>query len=613
MTTTDERERSVDELALARAALDKGEPKHALHHLANVLVDRPSDETVNLLLEKAAHGIDVVQLFKDDHSLGGALARAWAQQRAGDPAAFITLAQAVEQFSDRGYENLLATWLAAHRAAGRPLPKEATFACMRAMVLACRSTVGLNRLLPGEQELLRGYGAVAQELAKDPASLEREPMGPSSVSGVLRRLGAYDEALAVAGSGTHLRAMARGLAHRAAGQGAESARAFEEAHALEKDETYLIEQARGHYVAGDFVRARQLLATANVQSDPESDALRALVGAEPQRDRVETLDRIRRKSAGVLDVPELHDATANLMRQVLAQRVAWESVVAAVSGWESPSCRLALAIATANSTEIGRAPYTQDSGQLDFDPLVEARQVGLRSWMRVGRHVAQALGPPPEYLWHALRPVHMTSGGLPELWEAARAAAKPLKAHDALLLVAAMVHPEVAVVRPGLPDSLLRYQTCAALVMAALDTPWSGPKGDTLSALVLGPVDWASCAAVVATAELARRDPDCCRQARALLIRAVPTLLPHSAEPRAGALTTALMTLPGVAQSVREELEAWHKKVFTESEPGAEKPAPSQRAELQTAQPEKARSWAHVVALGATLLAMLAWWLLHSV
>ena len=67
------------------------------------------------------------------------------------------------------------------------------------------------------------------------------------------------------------------------------------------------------------------------------------------------------------------------MRQVAEQGIAWESVTAAVSGWEPPSCRLALGLAVTRGGDVRKAPYELSiPAEVGFDAM--ASEHAFKLW-----------------------------------------------------------------------------------------------------------------------------------------------------------------------------------------------------------------------------------------
>jgi hypothetical protein len=108
------------------------------------------------------------------------------------------------------------------------------------------------------------------------------------------------------------------------------------------------------------------------------------------------------------------------------------------------------------------------------------------------------------------------------------------------------------------------YQIACASALTSLPTR----EGlSALEAIVFGPVDWASGAAVVALGEWVRLEPAVALPGRALLIAAVDDLLPHTCEPRFWPLIGAFEQLPGVPPWCNERLKAWLREMYPPEEP----------------------------------------------
>lgn len=548
---------TLEDLAIADRALRAHDLPHALSHLARAFVVAPGDERLHALLETAAQRADLLAVLPDDHFVGTELIRAWSLRRAGRVSeAVALLAQAVVVESDRGFETVLASWLSAASAGGVALTPAACVEAARALVAANGSTIGFHSLAEGEAALLRGYGDLALALLPfgDACPEVRPP-----IAGTLRRVGRLAESRAVAaeaaGAGDRGGSIQLGLALRAAGEGAAAAEIFARLRAdAPDDEALTTEEARSHFAAGDEARA---LATLRFMPALHSEA-RALAqrceagGAEA--DRLALLDRLHEDAVRpTIGTP--FDATANLLAGGEAARGGGVKTVA-VSGWESPSNRLLVALSAAGTNDVAAVAYSLKSDDR-FDPVTPRRGRGPTLWERRGDVVVQALPAPPEAVRRAVAGVAAAGPSLPELWPAARALATSGAAPSRTDLVAALVHaPTDEAWRATLPAALYRYQVAGACVLANTAGGWES-LGPIFEGILFGPVDWAAGAAVTALGELARRDPAAARPARAMLVDLIDDLLPHSCEPRFLPLASALGALPAVPGGFLQRLEEW--------------------------------------------------------
>ncbi len=549
----------ADDLASAARALDGRDLRHALTHLARAFALAPADERLHALLETAALRGDLLAALPDDRFVGTALVRAWAMRRAGRVREAVALLGSVLRAAPHlGFETVLATWLSVASASETSLTTEALMPPALALAWANESTIGLHRLRDGDRALLAGYGQLA--LALIPFA-DLWQVGAVIASGTLRRCGHLAEARSLAEGAVPAEGrnagVQVGLAWRAGGDGARAAEVFAKLRKAEPyDRVLLGEEARSHFVAGDAERARSMLGDA----DPEDSELRMLARAcnadLGSEDRVDVLDRIRRT---VLAPPVVtpSDATANLVRHGVAQGYRLES--AAGSGWESPSNRLMLAVATGRGNDVAAAAYSSIPSP-GVDGLTPRREGGVVLWELRDGAVVQAVPDAMETLKATLA-LAAQETHFEDLWDAAQRIGRATSRSDREEIVSALVHvpSDPRLLGPSPVEALYRYQVAGACALASTPGGWA-ELGPVFEGLLFGPVDWASAAAVTALGELARRDAEAARPARALLMELIDDLLPHSCDPRFGPLYWALKRLPAVPEDAGLRLDAWRRE-----------------------------------------------------
>lgn len=546
------------ELSVFDDALARGELGHALEHLARAAILGPVDPQLLRAIEVAAGRCALVDAVPDDDYAGHQVLRAHGLHRAGrSDDAIVHLAQVASALPDVGLERVLARWLTARRAGdARPSP-DAWRQLAALLASAATSTIGLHRLLPGEQALLAGYA----ELAVACASCAPPGLVAGAVSGVLRRVGRGELALRVVDVEDLAPVLVhsqRALALRALGDGAGAAKEFAAAAALNPEPVYVIEQARSWFVAGEHARARALLAQLPPGDDPEVEVLARACDEPAVDDPIAALDRMRRHVIAPTAEPP-SDATMNGLRNHRGQlgSPGQSAITIAVSGWESPSNRLLIALYATGTGDVSTAAYSAEPGALDVDPTSHRRGDAPPVWA-VRDGIVAPVGPPPApALRRELADVAASGAGLALLWERAGVVAARLDGAQAGEVARAMVHPpEDAAFLATLPEGLYRYQIAGAYVLAQLPAPWS-VRAPVLTTLLFGPIDWVSAAAVLALGQLALQDAEAAPQIRALLIDAVDDLLPHACEPRAIPLLEVLARIPAVPPHARSRLKAW--------------------------------------------------------
>lgn len=551
------------DLETAQRALDQGDAKHALHHIAGALASAPFDERVHGLLEGAAQQTDILKQLPEDGYIGTMLVRAFALRRSGKvDDAIVLLARIAEPFCDRGYESVLAGWIVAARAEGRTIGQSALEQVTRLLAVGSKTTIGLNRLLPGEQALLAGYVDLATALI----GMEGPRAFDSAISGMLRRGGRYDDAERVLQAGIaekeEFALRQQALVLRARGDNAGAAAAFRAAASLDQqDGSLMVEQARCWFVAGEFDRALELLKAAAFGDDEESQALETLCRSRPTGDRLALLDGIRRETiAPPRQLPS--DATANIFRDHGAKVVPGAAKVKlTISGWESPSNRLLATLYSNGTSDVTTAEYSFAQATLDFDPLSTRRDSAAAPvWVERDGAVVQAVPAPDQRLRAAIGRIAIAGGSLETIWASAEELGSSLDPSAAADVVAAMVHPpsDPDWLR-ALPDVLYLHQIAGACVLANVPAPWP-VRRSLFESLIFGPIDWVGRAGITALGELARRDPAHAVEIRALLVAVVDDLAPHSCEPRFNPLLTVLNELPAVAEETLEKLRKWYRE-----------------------------------------------------
>jgi hypothetical protein len=586
---------------------------HALTHLGAALALAPTEERVVAAIEKAASERPLLEHVEDQPFIGNVLLRAWLLRRGGRiDEALDLLAQLVQSFPNHRFETIAATWLVAARVSGAKVSDDAVAHLMGSLVFVGESTIGIHVLQGGERELLSGYEALADVLLEGGGN----PNLPWVAAGVYRRLGLTKKALAALdGVGGYFGHIQRGLALRASGDARGALVEFTAAGQMPDATTSdTLERVRCHFALDDFDAALELLDGVAVNDDPELLGLIALCKARVPVGTplagVAKLDRLRRQlHARALICPP--DATANILVQNGHQfEVGKTKLSMAISGWESPSNRLLIALYAAGTSDTTNVEMTMTEPTFgERNPRAQSRGAPAATWKWVNDVPVQRAPAPPASLRARLADLAGdASTGLLEIDERAGAVAAELTCSPAELM-AAMVHaPEGASFLSQLPHGLVRYQQAAACVLAR--RPWA-ECGPALESLIYGPIDWSSAAAIDALALRVRREAEGAREGLELLISATRDLLPHDCEPRALSLAHALNWLPGVPREAKARVEEWwraHRARPDDSD--AEQPAPQERRSASpVAAPPAAggtSGWVIVVVVIAVALLWLA-------
>lgn len=578
------------ELELVDQALAVGDVPHALTHLGGALALAPNQEQVHARVEAIAAKYPLLELLPKSEFLGAGVLEAFALRRVGRvDEAVVLLAQLTEVFPAMRFETLLAAWIVAARAAGTALKGETLDQVTRLLMKVGETTIGLHRLHAGERELLSGYEALA-DAALDGQVSEHLRF---SASGLYRRLGLYEKALAaVEGQTGYFSLIQRGLAQRASGDAAAALATFQASSRLpEASLSDTLEQVRCHLALGALSAARELLGTVppeQLERDVELQGLRFFSETPPKGDVIDALDSLRRTLRGPIEQPS--DATANIFREHREKLPPGTTrMKLAVNGWESPTNHLMVALFMSGTSELAQGTYElTDTPAFERDPCKQVRGAPPPTWKKLPtQEVVQVVAkPPPAALLSQLAAVG-SSSVFAEVWGQAGELAKKLTTTPAELMTAMVHPPSDPAWLEGLPDALYRYQVATACVLAQLPLPWRELRGPFQS-LLFGPVDWTSAAAVTALGEKARRDPEAARDALKLLSDLTLDLLPHTAEPRAHPLMIELGTLPTVANETRRILSEWYAKQFPRKEEPEAAAAPEAKEPEQASAPAPA-------------------------
>lgn len=506
------------ELAVARVAEQQGDVKHAAFHVAAALFDDPTSfdaKAMALRLDEKQPGV-----FGAGGFAGEVAAAALVAVARGDVATGLTLtAQVAEVLPDLPWQTWLHEQIA--RAVATNVPVPATALARLGFGLG-KHTLGLLHLGPAKA---RAYARYADVLfAATAAPNGGDAMLCSAASSLARRAGQLDRAVALAerahqsepNNSNPLIMMA--LALRARGDVDAAAVAFARAAAVNGDPNgYAADRARCFFDAGRMQEALDLLETL---PDKDTDlelrltravcltrgavrraagdtvdvdaALRGLAqdAARFLGDRPIDCDAIRRLVLGHGMAFGIAEATVNAARQ-LPRSVVPTEVSISVTSMEAPSSRLALALHTgygcAAKVDLKneRVP-TPDPRTVDDD--------GFSVWRFFETAPFPAL-PDPAPAVHAR--VDAIAGDDEVVWLPRwRARAVACADLDVDVLCACFNNIPMPPIDVDAIDAVVRRQLAVA---CALSVTAAGRA--RLLALLGGPVDWVTVAAVSALVE----------------------------------------------------------------------------------------------------------------
>lgn len=568
------------ELAMARSALEEGDPAHAAHHAAGAIALDPSDrgalELVDHLLAVPAKPLaralsflrrddDPAPVFPRGDFFGYVAVRARARWRRGQYSeAFSALVSVMLAVPHVDFSPWVLELLAEAKAKGAPVDPRPAFT---AFAETSGPFIGLIQLRPGERAAFEPWVAINLALlAAHPAPDPAHELLLMTTAGHLRRAGRAEEALRLLKDGPETENMLiqRGLALRALGRFDESVQVFEAAERLSGDPKHRAEVARAFYDQGRFDLALPgFLGSEDLELSLAADACRLALGQAPLRPDVEALfgrapsyDELRRVLLGDGSQVQMSDATTNALANFVAEHPGQEgprSVKMGVSCLESPSVLLALALFARGQATLSELPYSFESVP-ERSPIEPLAREGARLWTGSPGQPAQALPPPSAGVREAVRAVaEWPAAAMSELLHQARAA--DVDALPAPELLAAMLYPPPLPAGRAPDTHVFGWQRAAALLLAAQDRalPWHrARRRESLRSLILGPPDWTTAAGLLALTEVLLDEPEALEDARGWL----DTLV--SAAPSAGHCpwATALAHLHARVPRLRRELLA---------------------------------------------------------
>jgi tetratricopeptide (TPR) repeat protein len=254
-------------------------------------------------------------------------------------------------------------------------------------------------------------------------------------------------------------------------------------------------------------------------------------------------------------LPEPSDATVNLLRQVAERRAPINQFEIELSSLESPSARLAVELYQIEHFGRGKLSVRIEQVQQP-DPRLPAGPVDFVLWRYEGTDPRPAVGPPSDDVARAVAVLAAEPFHADWWWEQASEFADTLDRGDLNDLLGTMVHP------PPRPEAfpiwvwLQRVQLAAALVIAHLGPGWEGsPRQRVLFSLARGPMDWTVEAAIVALAQIARREPATLVSIAALYLELLQSLPSPGGIPYLRALLACAQRLPAPDRALQDMVE----------------------------------------------------------
>jgi tetratricopeptide (TPR) repeat protein len=406
--------------------------------------------------------------------------------------------------------------------------KEATALNLFALALTNTKTPEARLATRAQMLIARRWAAVSERV------LPQQGEGSRSLmirAGILRKAGLFDEALRVVKASYDAepdwnKACAMGLILRHKGDLAAASEAFEAARRMNPDNIAAYLEGGDTFCEADRwqdARAwyRRALAKEPAQKWAKPSDLFCewkLTGGQQVLDKlIELSNAGNQRAHGLLSVaydapyvPE--DASANMLRQMLAKLAkpnAGEGGAfnIGVSSLEAPSNQLAFALAFAAqgldisvNFEVGAVP--------EPDPRKPLDAVRFKLWEYEGTTARPALPPPPERVSQAI--VELAASPFNRERSFARASYVAAELGPAALadILAVVVHPPKLPAGRDALEFIPRIQLEAMHVAAHVDEGWlDSHRRIALMSVLLGPMDWATNAAIDALAFMAQRHP----------------------------------------------------------------------------------------------------------
>ena len=520
------------DLFIAEATLETGENLlHGAQHLAALLDADPARPDWRALIARyvaaAGPAIDALVPESEKRYASTEALRAYLWQVQGrTEAAVARLVEAADALGDARYLHAwVLEWLEPEGAV-EALPERAGMALFGTILaLSEEAHLATTRKL----RLHRRWAALAERAIPRYAA---SGLVTLIRAGLLRKAGLFEQALAVAGpleaAENFNRAVAIGLVRRRQGRYEDSARAFAKAidfqpgnvaGYLEAGDTW--HEAGNWQGALDWYEGALRIAPDQEWAQPASWYCQwQLTGDDAWLDRVFEAAKAGNRRANQLwfaardAIPESRDASANAIQRV---RAAWlksppksanagGNIEIALSTLEAPSNRLALALEVASFGQNARLDVKIQSLPAR-DPRLPVAPVDYLLWRYDGTDPVPALPPPPADIAARIAALAAEPYDPERNWAQASHVGEALGPGQIEAILATMVHP------PPVPRDtyalawLPRVQLAAAQVLAWIDEGWDGSaRRPALLAVLYGPFDWTTCAAIRVLAQIAREE-----------------------------------------------------------------------------------------------------------
>ena len=566
-----------DDFHVAEQAFVDGDLPHAIQHLAHVVIAEPERREARELFSRiTAEADDPLALvaLKDDNYVGTVALRSLLCARLGKSSEAVSLLlQCVQALPDSRLLLWLQEWTA-NPSFVQSLDVDATAFALHRFAFAITNPDRYVELLDVVENLRLIHP-------------RHERLAYVHVFS-LRRRGRSDDAVTIARemfaqSDEYEWIVALGATYRDAGMLDEAAVMYERALAINDESSIFLDIADVHLEQGSLAKAIEAYESALEREPNQPWALSSLAFARYREtgdpvyldeladraangdERAAALENFALPYFGYLPRPA--DATINLLEQLAEQGITHAGAITnfALSHIESPSSRMAADVFS--GVHVAVAIQTVP----DPDPRESWADVAFAIWQYDGTDPSPALDPPQRADVIDAVVAIAESAFNADSWYAAACDANLIARDEETLreLLAILVHPPIGDDDPRPWLRIQRVQFAAAMLIASLDRatawPWS-LRHRGLHALIHGPLDWTTSAAVVALTLAVRAgdadEKEALRWMTALYERRPSEgawLLEH-------ALLTSMLRMPNLSAAMRDRLSEERRMLALDDE-----------------------------------------------
>lgn len=573
------------ELFIALGELKAGNLQHGAHHLAQLIsYDPANQEWIDLLHEYLRRvGGDESKLLpieKERYFAQEAIrAYSWAQKGQWKET-FEHLVQVVRAKPDSAYlDEWGLNWL----------KRDEVLSAVPSSVIEYTLGLGLNKfpesrwLSTKRRSKLARYAEVADRVSPN---MHSSPTFPMLHAGLLRKLGRFDDAIAIARKATvsspdwHSH-VAEGLVLRERGDYEAGVQCFERALTFDpEDLSARLEAADGYLNNRVWDKAHDWYGQV-LQRQPDhpwavpsalfckwkstGDVLKhkrlvEMARRTPVNRRAAQLLRVNEPYVGVL--PQPADAIANVCRKV-TQSFRDEPPepgdnITLTGPLESPSATLAF---EEQLKALGHPiPILLKVEEIPKpDPRVPCMPVKYAMWNYKGTDAKPALPPPDQSILKVVGELASNPYDRDENWTVAKRAARNFSENQIPQLLAAMVNPPPIPTDKDALEWVPRVQLAAAQIIAHIGAGWQpSSRREVLLSALFGPRDWITVAAIITLAHLAEENPEIEADVRDAF-KTLSEFIPESYNCFEHALFACWQWLPSLTM---EEKRSLHERVL---------------------------------------------------